>query len=200
MKDEEYPDLWILGTTVSPEVTEELLAKKGWPVGVNFSPGIFKVAIVAINQLPANAETLWLRMLGKGGVQKRAFNEVKELPEESSFSKNVLDVVQKWYSALHGKEEKTPEEQELIMELATSFAEWEQATLQRGQVQMQRQFIENFLMARFGAIDEALAGAIESLLKMSMAEVTGLMLELSSLEKEEFLARLENHPETRSDS
>ncbi|MGK7900510.1 MAG: hypothetical protein AB4352_03675 [Hormoscilla sp.] len=158
---------------------------------------------MAINQLPANAETLWLRMLGKGGVQKRAFNEVKELPQESPFSNNVLDVVQKWYSALHGKDEKTPEEQELIMELATSFAEWEQATLQkgiergieRGQVQNQRQFIENFLKARFGAIDEALAEAIESLVKMSMPEVTGLMLELSSLEKEEFLARLSNHPE-----
>ncbi|MGK7904367.1 MAG: hypothetical protein AB4352_23730 [Hormoscilla sp.] len=207
LTQDDFPFLWILGTTVSAEITSDLYSKKGWPEGVYFSSKVFKVAIVAINQLPVNPETLWLRMLGKGSVQRRAFDEVKGLPSEESFGKKILDVVQKWYTALQGKQPKSEDEQELIMEIAATYEEWEQATLQRGierglerglergRVENQRQFIENFLIARFGAIDETLAATIEPLLKLSMAEVTSLMLELSSLEKEEFLARLQSDPE-----
>jgi len=196
LTEEDIPYLWILGTTVSPAVLEKFHAReaKGWPEGVYFAVEGLQMAIVAINQLPVNPETLWLRMLSKGSVQRRAFDEVKSLPEDEPKVKKILDVVQKWYTALQGKTPESEDERELIMEITATFSEWEQATLQRGRVENQRQFIENFLVARFGAIDETLAEAIDHLLKLSMAEVTGLMLELSSLEKEEFLARLSNNP------
>ncbi|MGK7904650.1 MAG: hypothetical protein AB4352_25245 [Hormoscilla sp.] len=199
--EEDIPPLWILGTTVSPAVREKFHARAadGWPEGVYFAVEGLNMAIVAINQLPVNPDTLWLRMLGKGSVQRRAFDEVKSLPEEESFGEKILDVVQKWYTALQGKQLKSEDEQELIMEITATFSEWEQATLQRGlergKVEMKRQFIENFLVARFGAIDETLAATIEPLLKLSMAKLTVLMLELSSLEREEFLARLQSDPE-----
>jgi hypothetical protein len=213
--------LWILCPTVSESVIEQFGAKekKGWPEGVYFAPDGYKLAIVVINQLPATRETIWLRILGKGQVQQQAFKELSDLPKDDPLRQNILQLVEWWYYNLQEKQEASSEEQELIMELSTAYLEWREATLQqsreegrqegrqeglqegieigieRGQVQKQRQFIENFLLARFGAIDETLAATIEPLLKLSMTEVTQLMLELSSLERDEFLARLSREPE-----
>ncbi|MBO1347997.1 MAG: hypothetical protein EBE86_011610 [Hormoscilla sp. GUM202] len=201
LSESEFPMLWILCPTVSESVLSQFGAKEkeGWPEGVYFAPDGYKLAIVVINQLPATRETLWLRILGKGQVQQQAFKELSDLPKDEPLRKNILELVGMWYSNLQKKEATTSEEQELIMELSSAYLEWREATLQegieRGQVQMKRQFIENFLLARFGAIDETLAATIEPLLKLSMTEVTNLMLELSSLERDEFLARLSSDPQ-----
>lgn len=204
--EEDLVALWILCPNVSAEVRERFGAKEkeGWPAGVYFVAEGFKVAIVAINQLPKTRETLWLRTLGKGSVQKRAFEELKELPPDDPLRRNVLEVVGMWYSALQGKEQRSTEEEELIVELSAAYLELREAILQegvergiergieRGRVQTQRQFIENFLIARFGELDENLIAAIEPLLELSLQELTRLMLELSNLDREEFLARLGN--------
>ena len=42
---------------------------ESWEKGVYFLPSILKAGIVAIHQLPVNEDTLWLRVLGKGGTQ-----------------------------------------------------------------------------------------------------------------------------------
>ena len=39
-------------------------------------PTHLKTGIIVIHQLPKTPETLWLRMLGKGGVQAQAIQEV----------------------------------------------------------------------------------------------------------------------------
>jgi len=61
--------------------------------------------------------------------------------------------------------------------------------MEEGRVQIMREYIEHFLIHRFGAIDESLASSIEPLLKWSIADLARLMLELSSLTRDEFLAR-----------
>ena len=201
--------LWILCPNVSPEILSLFGAKgkKGWPVGVYFGMEGYKLGIVAINQLPQTRETLWLRMLGKGSVQKRAFEELKQLPVTDDLRRNILEVVGMWYSTLQGKQDKSTEEEDLIVELSTAYIEFREAILQegleqgleqgleRGRVQTQRQFIENFLTARFGSLDETLTAAIEPLLQMPSEDLTRLMLELSNLERVEFLARLGIVPE-----
>ena len=229
----ELPPLWILCPNVSPEVISLFGAKgkEGWPEGVYFVPEGYKLGIVAINQLPETRETLWLRMLGRGSVQKRAFEELKQLPVTDSLRRNILEVVGMWYSTLQGKEEKSTEEEDLIVELSRAYIEFREAILleglerglergleqglergleqgleqglerglerglEQGRIQTQRQFIENFLTARFGSLDETLTAALEPLLQMAPQDLTRLMLELSSLEREEFLARLGSVPE-----
>ncbi|NER36459.1 MAG: hypothetical protein F6J93_21155 [Oscillatoria sp. SIO1A7] len=51
------------------------------------------------------------------------------------------------------------------------------------------------LTARFGSLDETLTATIEPLLELPPQDLTRLMLELSNLERQEFLARLESNPE-----
>ena len=205
----ELPPLWILCPNVSPKIVSLFGAKgkKGWPVGIYFAPEGYKLGIVAINQLPETRQTLWLRMLGKGAVQERAFEELKQMPVTDSLRRNILEVVGMWYSTLTGKKPASTEEERLIMELSTAYKQLRQSILeegieqgrqegrQEGRLEVQRQFIENFLTARFGSLDETLTAAIEPLLQMAPEDLTRLMLELSNLEREEFLARLQSNPE-----
>ena len=47
------------------------------------APGM-RTGIVAIDELPKNGETLWLRLLGKGDVQKQAINRLVRKFERQS--------------------------------------------------------------------------------------------------------------------
>lgn len=55
--------------------------ENNWGGGVYWFGNFFKTGIVVIHQLPVNEDTLWLRVLGKGGTQKRAVEELVQLPE-----------------------------------------------------------------------------------------------------------------------
>ncbi|MCU0518083.1 MAG: hypothetical protein MUC60_14715, partial [Oscillatoria sp. Prado101] len=69
-----------LSPTVSASILEgfgAILDPDKWMSGVCFLPAYLKTAIVAIHQLPRTPETLWVRVLGKGNVQKQAIAELK---------------------------------------------------------------------------------------------------------------------------
>ena len=65
--EDNAPRLWILSPSASLTLLESLGAKldPDWPEGVYFLPSLYRTAIIAINQLPVTAETLWLRLLGR---------------------------------------------------------------------------------------------------------------------------------------
>ena len=100
--------------------------------GVYRLPQINQTGIIAINQLPEIPETLWLRMLGKGGTQKRAIEQVLELPREDPQRRNILELVEIWRINVESKIELEPEERELIMELSPAYIQWREDTIQQG--------------------------------------------------------------------
>ncbi|GCA95882.1 hypothetical protein [Microcystis aeruginosa] len=71
--------------------------ENNWGGGVYLFGNFFKTGIVVIHQLPVNEDTLWLRVLGKGGTQKRAVEELVELPERNPFRFFVT-----WYGSIGG--------------------------------------------------------------------------------------------------
>jgi hypothetical protein len=85
--DREIPKTWILSPTVSKRIISSFNA---FPASDSL-PGIYymgkavRTAIVAIHQLPKIAETLWIRMLGRGTVQKRAIDELMALPQDHPY-------------------------------------------------------------------------------------------------------------------
>lgn len=92
----DLPQLWIL----SPTVSDAMLAGFGaipepenWVNGVYFLSPSLKAAIIAIHQLPRTPETLWLRVLGKGNVQKQAIAELRELPSDNFFRLSALELL-----------------------------------------------------------------------------------------------------------
>jgi len=52
-----------------------------------------RTAIVAIHQLPKITETLWIRMLGRGTVQKRAIDELMALPQDHPYRGITLELL-----------------------------------------------------------------------------------------------------------
>lgn len=90
-----------------------------------------RTAIIAINQLPSNNETLFLRLLGKGQTQKQAVDEVIAIDARETKRAAILRLLAAWKISIEitGQVEA---EQELMMVLLQAYLEWEQQTEQRG--------------------------------------------------------------------
>ena len=220
LTEAELPVLWILTPTFSGRMIEEVVGippsflpeegmKEEWGKGVYFSPSLFKTGIVAIHQLPVNEETLWLRVLGKGGTQKRAVEELVQLPEGNPFQENLLEILANWRKSLELRDNLSAEEQEDIMNLSPAYLqqreEWKQEGIQegiqrgiqegmqegiqRGSLEERYSLITSLLEGRFGSLDAELSGLVEQIAQLPISERTGLLLSLANLSRSELLER-----------
>lgn len=191
--ESELPILWILTPTFSSRMIAGLGANEiveDWVKGVYFLPNILKTAIVAIHQLPVNEDTLWLRVLGKGGTQKRAVEELTELPENNPFRENLLEILADWRKNLELRDNLSKEQEEVIMNLSPAYLQqiedWKQEGKQEGQLLL----ITSLLEGRFGSLDAELSGVVEKIANIPISERTQLLLSLGNLSREELLQRL----------
>ncbi|MCC2692873.1 hypothetical protein [Nodularia sp. LEGE 04288] len=181
--------LWI----ISPSVSETLLVNfefkldlENWPSGVYIFQKGFRGAIVAVNELPVTAETLWLRILGRGETQRQAVSELLALPESNSLRQNTLRLITNWrIISIQQTDNLTEDDRELIMNLSQAYQQWEETTIQQGVQQERRQVVENLLRYRFGSVDEEMSRVVDSLLRLSPEDFTPLCLQLT---REELLS------------
>jgi hypothetical protein len=129
------PQLWIL----TPTLAAPTLAGFGavnevetWGQGVYLLPHHFQTGIIVIHQLPRTAETLWFRLMGKGTVQENAISEVADLPANSSYKGNTLDLFLSLKLELESKQSIEPEERDLAMRLSALYIEKIQEAQQVG--------------------------------------------------------------------
>ncbi|MCL1475287.1 hypothetical protein [Argonema antarcticum] len=206
LNESELPKLWIFTPTASPLLLDEFRAindRESWLPGVYFLGEGLKTAIVAIHQLPRTPETLWLRILGKGKVQKQAINELTALPEDNPLRINALELLYSLRVTLEANQNLDSEDRELIMELSPLYLERLDAAvqsgveqgieqgiqqgiqrgiqqgIQRGIQQGERLVVENMLRVRFGVLDDELRSIIEPLLELPPEEFTRLLMQLS---------------------
>jgi hypothetical protein len=74
------------------------------------------------------------------------------------------------------------EDEQFSMALSQAYVDWEQKTKQQGE----REVVEALLKARFGELDERLAGIVPQILSLPTEEYTVLILQLS---REDLLER-----------
>ena len=121
----ELPSLWILTPTCSSRIIEAAGAKESelenWTRGIYFLSPIFRTALIVIHQLPTVEETLWLRVLGRGNVQRQAVEELVDLPPSNPYKKNLLEILSNWHKNLEIKDNKTIDEQEIFMNLSPAY-------------------------------------------------------------------------------
>jgi hypothetical protein len=208
LTEDELPVLWLLTPTISKTILSEFNARLDKSIGlkgVSSLGGGLRTKIVAIHQLPKTPETLWLRVLGKGRVQREAISELRDLSDENQISSVVLELVYNLLTRLEASQELDSEDRELIMELSPIYLQrLETATqegvkqgvkqglqqgLQQGAKQTKRIVVENLLRVRFGSLDDELSAIIEPLVELPVEEFTPLLLQLS---REELLARFRN--------
>jgi hypothetical protein len=196
----ELPVLWIFTPTFSARMIEGVVGmppsfipeggmKEGLGKGVYFSPNVFKTGIVAIHQLPVNEDTLWLRVLGKGGTQKRAVEELVELPERNPFRENLLEILANWRKNLEIRDNLSTEELEDIMNLSPAYLQQREEWKQEGTLEERYSLIASLLEGRFGSLDEELSNLVEQIGQLPISERTQLLLSLANLSRSELLER-----------
>ncbi|MCW5318861.1 hypothetical protein GTQ43_36000 [Nostoc sp. KVJ3] len=196
ISEDDLARLWIISPSASASLLADLEVKldlEKWPCGVYFFQKCFRGAILAINELPVTEETLWFRLLGRGTVQQQAVSELVALPPENIVRRNVLEMVYRWRISVMTQTDLTEDDQELIMNLTEAYQEARAAAVQEGVEQGQRQVVENLLRFRFGSVDEELSKVVDNLLQLAPDDFARFLLELSSLSREELLARFNSH-------
>ena len=198
--EDELPKVWILTPTASKAILNSFNAipdEENWGQGVYFLGESAKTAIVVIHQLPRIPETLWLRLLGKGNVQKQAINELQALSPDNPLRGKAIDAVLSLRSILeitqNQNQDINEEDRELVMALSPIYLqqlenakqEGVQQGVQQGVTTERRAIIENLLQVRFGSDDE-LNSILEPISRLLPQEFTPLLLQLS---REELLSR-----------
>ncbi|MCU0540571.1 MAG: flagellar assembly protein H [Oscillatoriaceae cyanobacterium Prado104] len=137
----QLPFLWILTPTASENLLNSFgfvrpVESQNWEKGVYFLPDAWRVALVAIHQLPKVSDTLWLRVLGKGRVQQEAIAELTALPVDNPLRESALELLYALQANLQANlasnTEVSQEDRELVMAIAPLFQEQLQAAQQQG--------------------------------------------------------------------
>ncbi|MFB2894131.1 hypothetical protein ACE1CI_14570 [Aerosakkonemataceae cyanobacterium BLCC-F50] len=196
LQESDLPRLWI----ITPTASENLLSQFGaipnqdWVTGIYFLPSYFRSAIIAVHQLPPTTDTLWLRILGKGNVQKRAIDELESLPVNNPYRAAALELLYNLQRNLQANQVQVQDEEdrELIMRLAPLYQQDREQAMQQGVQEGERLVVENLLRVRFGSLDAELLSVIDRLLSLPPEELSTILLQLSNLSREELIARFES--------
>jgi len=92
---ENIPRLWILTPTASQRIITAFSGQLNpdWGEGIYFLPPALTTAIIVLHQLPETPETLWLRLLGRGGTRSRAIDELEDLSPSHPFKSASLKLL-----------------------------------------------------------------------------------------------------------
>ncbi|MEQ9371847.1 MAG: hypothetical protein RIG63_22865 [Coleofasciculus chthonoplastes F3-SA18-01] len=186
LSEDESPRLWILSPSCSQRLLDGFCAKlnqsENWGEGVYFLPEFQRTALVAINQLPINQDTLWLRVLGKRRTQQQAIDELIGLPQENPQRRNILEILANWRINVGRSERLSNADRELIMNLSPAYVKWREEAVLEGKLEERRQIVENSLRVRFGELNEELEAIIAPMLQLPPEVLTRLLFSLSKQE------------------
>jgi hypothetical protein len=162
------PFLWIIAAGRPASVLAELGACSvaGWPQGVYFSPGLFRVGIVVASELPRERSTLLLRLMAAGPLLPQAIKELSMLPADAYERAVAEQILLRLQHVLERKPNQTPEEQEFVV---TMYNTWEKARelgLKEGRQEGRKEGELNVLLrqlrARFGELPAAALARIQA--------------------------------------
>jgi hypothetical protein len=179
------------------------LDEENWGKGIYFFGKGFKTVIVSIHQLPSTPETLFLRILGRGKVQRQAVEELETLTNNSPFLADVIELVHNLIAVLSARQRQEQDidqdDQELIMKLSQMYQqqleelrkqglqegreEGRQKGLQEGRQEGQQEGLRT-------GVERERRAIIESILQVRFgevdAELTGIINPLMAMSREEF--------------
>jgi Domain of unknown function (DUF4351) len=195
-KDVDLPKLWILTPTLSDLILERYGAKLDVDIGqtgVYVMPEYLKTGIVVIHQLPKTPETLWFRLLGRDKVQSIAIAEVADLEVDDPFRQNALSWLGNLKVILEAKQNREPDEEELIMQLSPLYLEKIQQAEQvgeergeargeaRGELKEAQALIRRLLNRRVGNVSTEVEAQIKDLPLTQLEELGEALLDFTSL-------------------
>ncbi len=147
-----------------------------------------------IHQLPRTPETLWLRLLGRETVQKRAIDELETLPTNYPFQQATLELLYNLQQTLKINKSSEPEDKELIMRLAPFYQRDKQQARRDGEEHL----ILRQLNRRFGEIKLSLIEQIQLLSIEQLENLADALLDFSQVADLETWLKQQKPQETDS--
>ncbi|ELS00106.1 DUF4351 domain-containing protein [Gloeocapsa sp. PCC 73106] len=190
LSTQDSPRLWIITPTASREKLEQFGAKlqPDWVEGIYFLPESLRTAIVVVHQLPVTPDTLWLRLLGRGKVQRQGIDELVNLPPEYPYKSGILEVLYTLQKNLEINQ-KDGEDQELIMRLAPLYQEDRARAIQEGfelgkaegEAKGKINLILRLLTRRFGDLDPEITNSIARLTPEKLESLEEMLLDFNTV-------------------
>ena len=191
------PYLWMIVPTASQERLRgcNVMPKEEWGDGFFFMGDTLRIGFVVVHQLPVVPETLLLRLLGKGSVQRQAISELLELPEQP-LKAMVLENLTKLQIMLKKRTTPTQDEQDVMLNIDTLYIEWRNEAIREGhkagqeeEQARQRSLVLRQLTRKIGVLSDEWCDRVRSL-PMDQVELLGEAL-LDFQGAEDFQAWLE---------
>jgi hypothetical protein len=137
---DDRPFLWMISPTLSKAMQAKFAPHQDptWGPGFHFCQTGFRAAIITVHQLPVTLDTLWLRMLGKGRVQKQAFAELIALPLDHPYREMTLRHIATLQETLQTRQNKDQYLEEMVMTLVSAYDRMTAENQQKGKEEMQR--------------------------------------------------------------
>jgi post-segregation antitoxin (ccd killing protein) len=132
------PFLWILAAEVSAPMLRKLKLEPApsFPAGVYlFGDDLLRVGLVVVSELPRDRDTLLVRIMAAGPRLGQALEDLAALPKEAHEHALADQILLNLRHALGAKPSPTPEDQELLMTMYTTFAELKDAARNEGRTE-----------------------------------------------------------------
>jgi hypothetical protein len=180
IKAQDQPQLWLIVPTASVKTLNgcNAIAKKGWPNGFYFLGDNLRIGFVVVHQLPVTPETFLLRLLGRDQVQRKAIEELLELPQQP-LKTFVLEKLTKLKIMLKSRTRLSKEDKETLVNIDELYEEWRNQAIQEGRKEGDRTTLESMLLVKFGTVDQPLESTIPALLDLSAIDRVRAVMQLS---------------------
>lgn len=143
------PRLWLL-TTTTPRAALRTIAPvpmAGWPMGVWHVPADQQVHLVVLDELPRDADTLPLRLLGRGTTLQHALADLRALQPGHALYTVARPVLLAYRPAIMQHLENTGD-MDTLQEVRVIYEEWQRHHRADGA----RALLVRLLAQRFGAV------------------------------------------------
>ncbi|MDB9421226.1 DUF4351 domain-containing protein [Microcystis aeruginosa CS-563/04] len=175
---ENIPRLWILTPTASQRIITAFSALNNpdWGEGIYFLPPALTTALIVLHQLPETPETLWLRLLGRGGTRTRAIDELEALSPSHPFKSASLKLLYNLSRNLQALPKRTQEERKFIMHLAPLYEQDREKAIQQGETKV----VLRQLKRRFGELPPHITKTIQKLSVEKLEDLGEALLDFKS--------------------
>jgi hypothetical protein len=165
--------LWMISPTLSQRMQQKFCMHQSpsWGDGIYFLPEGDRAAVIAVHQLPETLDTLWLRLLGRDNVQRRAIAELLALPKHHPYRDLSLRHIAVLHKNLKARQNLTKHLREITMSLSITYEQIETKLLQQGREEGREEIARELL--REGMVPAQVA----RLTKLPIATVEGFFNE-----------------------
>jgi hypothetical protein len=131
------PHLWALTPTLSDDLRGGFGARqrRGMPRGFLGLPGELGTTVVVLARLPRTPETLWLRLLARGEVQRAALEELGTLPSAHPLREETVLRVLRWRTEASQSPAPSEADEEFLMNSERLVAQWKKELLREGKAE-----------------------------------------------------------------